>query len=152
MSHWKYKGKILKEAPSDMVGFVYMITCETNGKKYIGRKYFGTKRRKPLTKKQKAEGRKRREVIYKDSDWATYTGSSKTLNADIEKYGKGKFKFEILIMAKTKGQVNYLEENIQHKFDVLLSDKYYNDSIGSRRFVMVKFDKLISENIKRIKK
>lgn len=152
MSHWKYKGKILSESPSDMAGFVYMITCMVNKKKYIGRKYFGTRRRKPLTKKQKESGRKRREVVYKDSDWATYTGSSKTLNADIEKYGKEKFKFEILIMARTKGQVNYLEENIQHKFDVLLSDEYYNDSIGSRRFVMVKFDKLITESIKKLKK
>jgi len=152
MSHWKYKNKIIAKSPSDMVGFVYMITCTLNGKKYIGRKYFGTRRRKPLTKKQKLAGRKRREVVHKDSDWATYTGSSKTLNADIVKYGKEKFKFEILIMAKTKGQVNYLEENIQHKMDVLLSDEYYNDSIGSRRFVMVKFDKTICENIKKLEK
>ena len=45
MSHWKYKGKYLKDVPEGFFGFVYLITNTLNGKKYVGRKYFGTSRR-----------------------------------------------------------------------------------------------------------
>ena len=45
MSHWLYKNKTLEEAPAGYFGFVYIITNKKSGKKYIGRKYFGTTRR-----------------------------------------------------------------------------------------------------------
>lgn len=150
-SHWLYKGKKVSEAPEDAFGFVYMITNLKSGKKYIGRKYLGQTRRKPLTKKQKAAGRKRRTVVRTESNWREYTGSNKELNEDIEKLGKKNFKFEILIFGETKGQVNYLEENIHHKFDVVLDSSFYNDAVGPRRFNnMVKddnFRKKIQENL-----
>ena len=143
MSHWLYKGNILKEAPEECFGFVYIITNTKSGKKYIGRKYFGT------TRRVKVKGKKRRRVIRKDSNWKEYTGSSKILNADILKLGKENFKFQILIMGETKGQVNYLEENIHHRFHVASNDAYYNDCIGPRRFGNVKLDiatkKIITE-------
>ena len=150
MSHWLYENKKLENAPEGMVGFVYLITNKKTKRKYIGRKYFGTIKRKPLTKRQKLLGRKRRDVIKRDSDWREYMGSNKQLTADIEKLGKENFNFEILIMAETKGQVNYLEENLQHKSNVLLSDDYYNDSIGSRKFINVKFSIRLCEMIKKI--
>lgn len=137
-SHWLYKGKILEEAPEDAFGFVYLIKNNENSKVYIGRKYFRKTRRKPLTKKQKAAGRKRRMVVKSDSNWKSYTGSNHNLNEDIDKLGKEKFEFHILALGYTKGQVNFLEETLQHKMNVILQDKFYNDSISSRRFVNLK--------------
>ena len=145
MSHWLYKGKILEEAPDNYFGFVYLITNLKSNKKYIGRKYFGT------TRRVKVAGKKRRKVIRKDSNWREYTGSSKLLNKDIEKLGKDSFRFEILIFGETKGQVNYLEENLHHRFHVSSKNEYYNDCIGPRRFAKVKFTKGIETQINEIK-
>ena len=150
-SHWLYKGKKVTEAPEDAFGFVYMITNLKSGKKYVGRKYLGQTRRKPLTKKQKDAGRKRRTVVRSESNWREYTGSNKELNADIEKLSKENFKFEIIIFGETKGQVNYLEENIHHKFDVLLDPSFYNDAVGPKRFNnMVKDEKLYKKIIEHL--
>ena len=37
---WTYKGAEVPDDLSEYYGFVYVITNETNGRKYIGRKYF----------------------------------------------------------------------------------------------------------------
>ena len=144
MSHWLYKNKTLKEAPEGYFGFVYLITNIKSGRKYIGRKYFGT------TRRVKVAGKKRRKVIRKDSNWKEYTGSSKELNQDIKTLGMLHFRFEILILGKTKGQVNYLEENIHHRFHVASSYEFYNDCIGPRRFANVKLDEDVHDIIKNI--
>ena len=144
MSHWLYKNKTLEEAPEDYFGFVYLITNLKTGKKYIGRKYFGS------TRRVKVAGKKRRKVVRKDSNWKEYTGSSKELNKDIEKEGKLHFQFKILILGKTKGQVNYLEENLHHRFHVASNNMYYNDCIGPRRFSNVKVDNSIKQIITEI--
>ena len=144
MNHWLYKNKTLEEAPEGYFGFVYLITNLKSGKKYIGRKYFGT------TRRVKVKGKKRRKVIRKDSNWKDYTGSSKELNKDINTLGKLHFQFEILILGKTKGQVNYLEENIHHRFHVSANSNFYNDCIGPRRFANVKLDEGIEDIIKDI--
>ena len=144
MSHWLYKNKTLEEAPEGYFGFVYLITNIKSGRKYIGRKYFGT------TRRVKVAGKKRRKVIRKDSNWKEYTGSSKELNQDIKTLGMLHFRFEILILGKTKGQVNYLEENIHHRFHVASSYEFYNDCIGPRRFANVKLDEDVHDIIKNI--
>lgn len=144
-SHWLYNNEMIEELPSGVAGFIYKITNLENGKMYIGRKYAVSVRRKALTKVQKAAGRKRKEVITKESDWAKYTGSSKVLNEDIKNIGKDKFKFEILMFGKTKGVINYLEENIHMKLDVILSDNYYNDCIGPRGFMALRGNKELKE-------
>ena len=144
MSHWLYKNKTLEEAPEGYFGFVYLITNLKSGRKYIGRKYFGT------TRRVKVAGKKRRKVIRKDSNWKEYTGSSKELNQDIKTLGMLQFRFEILILGKTKGQVNYLEENIHHRFHVASSYEFYNDCIGPRRFANVKLDEDVHDIIKNI--
>ena len=112
-SHWLYKGSLLETVPDNIHGFVYLILNKINDKKYIGRKYFHS------TRRVKKKGTTRRKIIRKESDWKQYVGSSKSLLIDIEKYGKENFTFHILTFGETKGQVNYLEENLQHKFDVL---------------------------------
>jgi len=145
MSHWLYKGEELLESPEDYFGFVYLITNIKSGKKYIGRKYFGT------TRRVKVKGKKRRKVIRKDSNWKDYTGSSKSLNNDIKDLGKKNFRFEILIFGETKGQVNYLEENLHHRFHVSSKSEYYNDCIGPRRFAKVRFTNGVEKQINEIK-
>ena len=144
MSHWLYKNKVLNEAPKDYFGFVYLITNLKSKRKYIGRKYFGT------TRRVKVAGKKRRKVIRKDSNWKEYTGSSRELNQDIKDLGMLQFRFEILILGKTKGQVNYLEENIHHRFHVASSSEFYNDCIGPRRFANVRLDENVHDIIKNI--
>jgi hypothetical protein len=141
MSHWLYRGEAFTDAPNEYFGFVYLIKNKKTGKKYIGRKYFGT------TRRVKVKGKKRRKVIRKESDWATYQGSSKSLQQDISRIGKRNFEFTILIMGETKGQVNYLEENIHHRFHVSASDDFYNDCIGPRRFAKVRFDENVAKKI-----
>ena len=76
-------------------GFVYLITNETNGMQYVGKKFFWSKKTLPITKT-----RKRRKVTYNQSDWVTYTGSSRQLNEDIE--SGHVIKKEILHLCETK--------------------------------------------------
>lgn len=134
MSHWVYRGKKFLEVPEDAFGFIYRITNKKSGKKYIGRKYFYT------TRRVKVKNKKRRKVVVKESNWKAYTGSSGELNELIDTIGHKNFKFEILGIAYTKGQLNYMEENIQHKLDVLIDDSYYNYSVGSRRYMGMRID------------
>ncbi len=146
-SHWLYNNEIINEIPEGMFGFVYRITNLESGKMYIGRKYATSTKRKALTKAQKDAGRKRKEVVTTESNWKTYTGSCKPLNEDIKKIGKDKFKFEILHFGNTRGTVNYLEVNLQHKHDVILSTNYYNDVIGSRDFLALRNNKELQEKL-----
>jgi len=147
MSHWFYNNKEVTEVPEDAFGFVYMITNTKSGRKYIGRKYLQSTRRKALTAQQKRDGKKRRTRVTTESNWRTYTGSSKPLLADIKELGKDHFKFEILIYGNSKGQVNYLEMKFQFINDVTLDPLYYNDTIGSGKFATLKDSDLLLENI-----
>ena len=152
MSHWTMNGKPFTKVPDKAFGFVYLITHTKTGKKYIGRKQFGSVRRKPLTKKQKESGRVKRTVLRTESDWQTYTSSSTSLNEDILKKGKDTFIFEILVVCYTKGQCNFLEETLQHKYNVIWDDNYYNDAIGSGKWMSVKLPEDVKAQIKKIDK
>ncbi len=72
---WIYEGKDVEEVPENVFGFVYLIEC-TNGKAYIGRKYF--------TKAGYKVVKGKRKKLRKESDWKDYYGSSKDLLADLE--------------------------------------------------------------------
>jgi len=140
MSHWNYNGVKFDSIPADTYGFVYKITHIESNKFYIGRKQFISIRRK------KVKGRTNRKVTRKEMKWRDYTGSNKQLNLDIKEMGKDKFKFEVLALAYTKGQCNFLEIAAQFKADVLVDSNSYNDAIGSGQFKNLKLDgRLISE-------
>lgn len=147
-NNWTYKGKIVEQAPEGAFGFIYEIVNKTTGKRYIGRKYLATTKRKPLTKAQKAKGRTRRDVVRGESNWRSYQGSCKPLLADIKAIGKENFTFEILAFAETKGQINYLEMYYQFVHHALLDSNYYNDAIGSNKFSTIKDPEKLLELLK----
>ena len=94
-NNWIFEDKIVDQLPEWVTGFVYQITNTVNGRMYIGKKLARFKKsRKPL----KGRVNKRRYTV--DSDWKEYFGSSDELNADIKKFGKSKFKREILFYCK----------------------------------------------------
>ena len=127
---WIYENEIFDgDLIKDYYGFVYLITGEQTGRRYIGRKYFWQKR-KPRT------GSKRR--VTSESDWKKYYGSCPELKEDIKKYGKLDYKRQILSLHETKGLVNF-EETKQLFLNNVLSEAlddgrplYYNSNILGR--------------------
>ena len=128
---WIYKGKTFVPpenfSPKEMYGFIYQITNTENNKKYIGKKFFWSKKTLPPLKGKK---RKRRKIV--ESDWRTYCGSSANLVEDIEKIGIDKFHREILYIGTMKGELAYMEAKLQFDNEVLLKDDYYNGIISCR--------------------
>ena len=128
---WMYKGNpFTSDDIGDYYGFVYRITNTTNGKQYIGRKYF--------VQKRKPRGGKRR--VTSESNWKRYYGSSEDLKQDIRRVGRENFKREILSTHPTPGRVNYEETRQLFLNDVLtkrLTDgtpAYYNSNILGRYY------------------
>jgi hypothetical protein len=125
LGHWVLVEGL--EYKDDAFGFVYEITNTANGRKYIGKKQRVSKVKRPPLK-----GKKRNRRQEKESDWKTYTGSSKELNADIEKYGKDNFSFVILEWGNSKWELGYKEIKRQIQHDVLLKEEYYNGIVHIR--------------------
>lgn len=126
---WLFEEKSFDD-PKEYYGFVYEITNNDNGRKYIGRKYFTRAKTLPPLK---GKTRKRRSRI--DSDWREYWGSSEKLKEEINTYGEGSFTRRILRLCKTKGETNYWEAKLQFEADVLNAKlpsgdfAYYNENI-----------------------
>ena len=76
--HWTYQGKEITSIPEDIIGFVYLITNTTNGRKYIGKKLARFRRSRPPLK-----GNRNRRRYKVDSDWQDYYGSSDDLTIDV---------------------------------------------------------------------
>ena len=118
----------------DFAGFVYSIENLETKRCYIGRKYFWS------TTSKKIEGKKRRKKTTKESNWKSYKSSCTELKDDITSLGIDKFKFQILSLHETKGQVNYEETRQQFIVDVLYSKldngeyEYYNKNILHRYY------------------
>ena len=114
--------------PHDSFGFCYLIKNTINGKGYIGKKqYYSYKKKKK----------------HKESNWQSYTSSSKSVNEDIEKYGIDNFYFEILFETQTRAWLTYMEVKLQYDYDVLVERdengerKWYNGMIGAIKFIPV---------------
>lgn len=121
MSDWIYNGQVFN-SPGNYYGFVYCITNLLSGRRYIGKKFFWSTRRKQVNKV-----RKRVKI---ESDWKEYWSSSDELKADIETLGKENFKREILHLCLNKGTANYLEAKEQFNREVLEhSEDWYNSWI-----------------------
>jgi hypothetical protein len=122
--HWE---SLAGPMPLLCVGFVYRITDTVNNKKYIGQKILKFSKKLPPLK-----GRRRKRKISKPSDWEVYTGSSNELNVSIARFGKDKFKFEILTWCKNKTDLNYEEVRQIVLTDALYDPSYYNQYIFAR--------------------
>ncbi len=121
---WIYNNKPLEEIPEKAYGYVYLITNNQTGRKYIGKKLFW------FSKTKQVKGKKKRTKV--ESDWRDYWSSSDELKKDVETLETDKFTREILHICGNKGMCNYLEAKEQMIREVLESDKYYNSQIQCR--------------------
>jgi len=123
--NWQYNGK---EFTEDLIGnnygFVYQITNLTNGRKYIGKKFFYS------AKTKQVKGKKKKIKV--PSDWQTYYGSSDILKQDVLQLGHDKFNREILHLCQSKGECGYLEAKEQFVRGVMETEDYYNTWIMVR--------------------
>ena len=123
--NWIYKEQDFTE---DMIGedygFVYIITNEVTGKKYIGKKFFYSSKTKQVKGKRKK--------IKVPSDWQTYYGSNEELKKDVIIHGRESFRREIVHLCKSKGVCGYLEAKEQFVNGALESEDYYNSWIMVR--------------------
>ena len=130
---WLYQGTLVEQLPEGCVGFVYIITNTTTGKKYIGKKLAKFSKTTYKTVKLKNGNKKKKKIRGKiDSDWQEYWGSSPNLTADINTLGKDKFTREILHYCKSKSETSYIEAREQFERKVLESQEYYNGHIQVR--------------------
>jgi hypothetical protein len=130
---WLYESKQIEILPEDCVGFVYLITNNTTGRKYIGKKLAKFSKTSYKVVKLKNGNKKRKKIRSKiDSDWQLYYGSNDQLNRDIEALGADNFTREILFYCKSKAECSYIEAREQFNHRVLESDDYYNGQIVCR--------------------
>ena len=128
---WSYNNKPFSSADiGEYFGFVYLITNNSNGRRYIGRKY--------LWQFRTPKGKKRK--VKSEFDWKKYYGSCPELKEDIDKFGRENFSRTILSLHKTKGKTNY-EETRQLFINNVLTESldsgtpaYYNSNVLSRYF------------------
>lgn len=150
---WTYQGKpFTSEMIGANVGFVYLITCLANGKKYVGKKSFEHADNKRVwTKKGLAEMKRlgikktdlktveekkpftQRKLGRTDSGWEDYWGSASAddcaLHKDIEKFGKDQFTREIIELVRFKGELGYAEVRQIVLHDAVRRPDYYNNNV-----------------------
>ena len=107
---WIYENTQVETLPEDCVGFVYLITNNLTGRKYIGKKLAKFSRTTYKVVKLKNGKKKRKKIKGKiDSDWQTYYGSSPELTKDVLALGVENFSREILFYCKSKSECSYIE-------------------------------------------
>jgi hypothetical protein len=130
---WLYESKQVDQLPEDCVGFVYLITNNLTGRKYIGKKLAKFSKTTYKVVKLKNGNKKKKKIRSKvDSDWQLYYGSSPELSKDIELLGVENFSREILYYCHSKAECSYIEAREQFARRVLESDDYYNGHIQVR--------------------
>ena len=130
---WLFENTQISELPEDCVGFVYLITNNLTGRKYVGKKLAKFSKTSYKVVKQKNGIKKRKKIKSKiESDWQLYYGSNIELNEDIIKLGSANFTREILYYCRSKAECSYIEAREQFTRKVLESDDYYNGHIQVR--------------------
>jgi len=130
---WLYENTQINQLPEDCVGFVYLITNTTTGRRYIGKKLAKFSKTTYKVVKLKNGNKKRKRIRSKiDSDWQQYYGSNDQLNQDLLALGADNFTRQILFYCKSKAECNYIEAREQFRHQVLESDAWYNGQIVCR--------------------
>jgi hypothetical protein len=130
---WLFEGKNIEALPEDCVGFVYLITNNLTGRKYIGKKLAKFSRTTYRIVKLKNGNKKKKRIRGKiESDWQTYYGSNEQLNRDVTQLGSENFSREILYYCRSKAECSYIEAREQFSRRVLESDDWYNGHIQVR--------------------
>jgi hypothetical protein len=130
---WLFQGNIIDELPEDCIGFVYLITNKSSGRKYIGKKLAKFSKTTQKTVKLKNGTKKKKKIRSKvDSDWREYYGSNDQLNKDVAALGTDNFTREILYFCKSKAECSYVEAREQFTNKVLESADWYNGHIQVR--------------------
>jgi hypothetical protein len=122
---WLYKDKeFIEDMIGDAFGFIYEITNNLDGRKYVGKKFFtraGTKQIKGKKKK-----------VRLSSGWANYWSSSKELQEDVKKLGEENFTRKILHLCKSRSECSYRETKEIFTRDALLTEEYYNSWVSCK--------------------
>jgi len=130
---WLYENTKIEALPENCVGFVYLITNNLTGRRYIGKKLAKFSKTTYKTVTLKNGNKKRKRIRSKiDSDWQLYYGSNDQLNQDIERLGAENFTREILFYCQSKSACSYIEAREQFRYRVLESDDWYNGQISVR--------------------
>jgi Putative endonuclease segE, GIY-YIG domain len=130
---WTFQNTVINELPEDCVGFVYLITNNVTGRKYIGKKLAKFSKTTYKTVKLKNGTKKKKKIRSKvDSDWRNYWSSSDELKKDIVALGQENFTREILYYCKSKAECSYKELKEQVLRGVLESNDYYNGHVQAR--------------------
>lgn len=130
---WIYQGQEITNLPDDCVGFVYIITNNTNNRKYIGKKLAKFSKTTYKTVTLKNGNKKKKKIKSKiDSDWRDYWSSSDELKKDVETLGPENFTREILFICHSKAECSYVEAKEQFTNRVLESKDWYNGHIQVR--------------------
>lgn len=135
--HWNNLPREFKPIDTDHEGFIYHVYYK-DILVYIGKKSFWS------WAAVSAPGGKRKIKTRRQSEWKSYTGSSKELNKAIRQLGKADFTFKVVYIAPTKIDLTYYEVKDQMEHDVLLSPKILNDCILGKFYKgrITKLDKL----------
>lgn len=123
--------------PADYYGFVYLVTNINTGRMYIGKKSMWSTVTKKVWKVDHSE--KKNTKVTKESEWRSYTTSSKSINAEI--LAGEQFTFQILSLHTSKGTLAYNEVEQMVMRDVLRikfadgTRMYYNGCIPGIKFL-----------------
>jgi hypothetical protein len=108
----------------DNFGFVYLITHNQTGRKYIGKKFF--------TKAATRQVNGKRKKIRKSSDWENYWGSNKKLQEEVKLNGPEQYTREIMHLCKTRSECSYWETWEIFNCHALLHEHYYNEWVSCK--------------------
>ena len=137
--HW-VDGATLVPDPSQYFGFMYQIHELDTGRLYVGIKQYWFSSGKSKRRCMDKQSEKWTPHHWKESDWRSYTGSSKKLNQEIKSKGLENYEFSIIGQYPCSRSLRYAEANYLHKVDALTlkNDEgeyvYYNESIQDIKF------------------
>ncbi|WVX87350.1 homing endonuclease [Vibrio phage EniLVp02] len=107
--------------PNDYVGFVYLVST-SDGRYYIGsKKLWKNQTRAPNSYKRQPK------KPFRESEWLSYTTSSRWLNEDAPAADVEVVEFRILSGQDSWGKTLFLEFMLQVHLDAVRSDKFLND-------------------------